>query len=611
MIEKRQTALDSGLNELIDASDEADLLISESTQILATPTGFDLERPPARRGLGQRPASSLPSEKLTVKLITAVGALDAVAAQASDMGCDIVSSGPQVILANVPRSALQKLASMPGLKRAEESRRLQLSLDLARGEATRADALQAMHPDLRGDSVVVGIVDTGADWSHEDFCHDNGSSRLTMFLHAVHDQQSGTDSFDEFSTEQINAALSGEADVPAGDINGHGTHCLSIAAGNGNASEDRRYRGLATNAELMAVRSDSLHDTHIIEGIRRIFDRAGDKPAVINLSLGGHMGPHDGTSALENVIARETGPGRIVVVAAGNEGADRIHYQGQLETGQNLDIEFTIRDDLQILDIWVPRGDEADISIIDAHGLETIPDGSVQQTEAGAFRADLREDQFNGDVNLQVVIAARQMGRRWRIRLAATHVVQGDVHAWGRTSNNNFSRNIFMSENSPRYSIGMPATEERAISVGSFVSRADITPNAPGPAGLMPGQLSPFSSHGPARHGAQRPDVAAPGQHIIAALAAGSDMASRPELASRRLEGERYISIQGTSMATPFVTGVIALMLQKEPNLAPDDIQLRLRATARRDGDTGAVWNPGFGYGKIDVEALLNYTGLA
>ena len=60
-------------------------------------------------------------------------------------------------------------------------------------------------------------------------------------------------------------------------------------------------------------------------------------------------------------------------------------------------------------------------------------------------------------------------------------------------------------------------------------------------------------------------------------------------------------------MATPFVAGVIALMLEREPDLNPEVIQQRLRITAARDAQTGRVWDDGFGFGKIDVNALLNY----
>ena len=58
-------------------------------------------------------------------------------------------------------------------------------------------------------------------------------------------------------------------------------------------------------------------------------------------------------------------------------------------------------------------------------------------------------------------------------------------------------------------------------------------------------------------------------------------------------------------MATPFVTGLIALMLQREPGLTPEDVQHRLRVSARRDEGTGPVWNPRYGWGKLDAQAIL------
>jgi subtilisin family serine protease len=155
----------------------------------------------------------------------------------------------------------------------------------------------------------------------------------------------------------------------------------------------------------------------------------------------------------------------------------------------------------------------------------------------------------------------------------------------------------------------MPATEERAVSVASFVSR--VTFAGPGGnltiPGLANGSLSGFSSRGPTRNGSMKPDIAAPGQVITAALSSGSELATLPNLAQRRHPSGAYVTIQGTSMATPFVAGVIALMLQKNRKLTPEEVHQRLRATARRDAGTGPVWNAGFGWGKIDVEALLEY----
>lgn len=605
----RQSVLDGGLYELTRTAIKEDVLFGDTFEE-EPPVTMKLTEAMVPRG---RPATTsrtavMPLETLTVKLLVDEGTRDKVSTSLENIGGAIVSAGPNVLLANIHKSNIADLNNIPGLRRAELSRKLQMRLDEARGPATRADIAVTQHPTLTGEGVVVGIVDSGVDWNHSDFQSDTEESRLELFVHARRDQASDQDIFDSFDKAQIDAALAGGGGVPQGDLNGHGTHCMSIAAGNGRASLNNQFHGVAPTATLMGVRSDSLFDTHTIEGIRRIFDAAGDRPAVINLSLGGHIGPHDGTSALENVISKESGPGRIIAVAAGNEAQDRIHFRGTLREGQALDIEFTIRDSPQWIDVWIPRGDEADASVIDPDGNEVALTGQLQQTSAGQFIGDPRKDQFNGDTNLFFAVGAIHKNRRWTIRLNATRVLQGEVHAWAHTANFDNARNIFMSQDSPLYSIGMPATEERAISVSSFISRAGIKPGDPALPGLVTGQISPFSSNGPTRHGVQRPVIAAPGQHVVAALASNSTMSNDPFFAPRRLAGGNYISIQGTSMATPFVTGVIALMLQREPNLTPEDIQLRLRATGQRDSDTGAVWSPAFGYGKVDLEALLNYS---
>lgn len=606
----RNSIFDGGLYELTQTDAEADVLFADTFQN-EQPSTMQLSEAgiPKGRGANLRRTAVLPQEALTVKLVVDRSSNQTVAEAIENIGGTVTSSGPNVLLANIPKSKIGALDEIVGLRRAELSRKLQMRLDEARGPVTRTDTAIASHPNLTGRGVVVGIVDSGVDWTHPDFQNGPNDSRLEQFIHARRDQASDQDIFDAFDKGQIDMALAGGAGgVPQGDLNGHGTHCLSIAAGNGRASQNAQYRGVAPQATLIGVRSDSLFDTHTIEGIRRIFDAAGDRPAVVNLSLGGHIGPHDGTSALENVISKECGPGRIIVVAAGNEAQDRIHFQGQLTEGSALEIEFTIRDSPQWIDVWIPRGDEFDASAIDSDGNEVVLNGQLQQTAAGQFIGDTRVDQFNGDTNLFFAVGAVQRNRRWTLRLNATKVIQGEVHAWGHTASFDNARNIFMSHTSPLHSIGMPATEERAISVASFVSRTGILPNGPAVPGLSVGQISPFSSNGPTRTGVQRPVIAAPGQHVLAALAKNSSLSTDPRYASRRLPGNDYISIQGTSMATPFLTGVIALMLQQEPKLTPEDIQLRLRATGHRDSDTGAVWNPSFGYGKVDVEALLNYT---
>ena len=550
-----------------------------------------------------------PSERVTVKLVSKVGRQSNLARWIKKEGGMITSQveGGEVFLVDLPVTSIGKLDRAKHVRRAEASRVLLPRLDEARGDATGLDrVLQSCS--LTGDGVVFGIVDSGLDWSHPDFHDDHSNTRLELFTHAFVPPNSDVSQFADFETDDINEALDGHAQVPQGDPHGHGTHCASIAVGNGRGSGGT-FRGVAPNATIMAMRSEPLLDTHTIRGIREFFQRADGRPAVVSLSLGGHIGAHDGTSAIENVIARESGPGRIIVVAAGNEGGEGIHWQGELIENHEISIPVRIADpDLQAIDVWIPRGDDVQISIQTPDGSLFDPDGAVHSTVFGAFLADWREDPVNREQNLTLRVAG-SINFTWQIRISAIRVLHGEVHAWGHTNSPSNANSLFPGFTDAGFSIGMPGTEERAIVVGSFISKTqfDTKQGTIVAQALSEGQLSPFSSHGPTRIGKQKPDIAAPGQYITAALAADSVFTTNPNYTMRHHPTNGYITIQGTSMATPFVAGVIALMLEREPELTPEEIQQRLRITARRDNDTRRVWEPGFGYGKIDVEAFLNY----
>ncbi len=570
----------------------------------------------ARTAAEPATAATAPDERLTVKLLVRPGEADRAAgwvAAHDGVVLDTVTERPDgrgqpVVLATLPLAALPALDGDAGwIRRVEAPRELRQLLDQARGPVTGLDAAVTRHG-LTGQGVVVGVVDSGVDWRHRDFRDPvDGRTRLERLLHAHLVAGTEESRFDVYSGKDIDAALTGAGTgVPDGDPHGHGTHCASIAAGNG-AGSDGLLRGVAPGATLVATRAEPLLDTHVIRGIRESFDAAGDRPAVVNLSLGGHVGPHDGTSALENEIARLSGPGRIVVVAAGNEGQDQVHASGQLTPGTDLLLPFRIHGPAaQFTDVWIPRGDDVDVFVETPDGVSSPADGTVREGPWGAFLADFVEDPLNHDQNLFLTVAGGRANDRWAVRIRPTTVVHGTVHAWAGPEAFLFTGT---AASSPHHSLGMPGTEERAVVVGSCVSRNEFaTVGGTVTSDLRIGQLSPFSSRGPTRYGAQKPDVVAPGQFVTAALAEGSVMATDPRYAARRspVTGAPYVTIQGTSMATPFVAGVIALMLERQPRLTPEEVQQRLRTTARRDAETGPVWNPGHGFGRLDVEALLD-----
>ena len=596
--------------------------------VLAFGARFATDAPVSRKSaahrFGARALAATPrtateeiAERKSVKVLVDRAAAGDAVAWLKEQGSEILddgATGPDgarglaVVLANVPLRALTYLDQQPWIRRVEAGRLMLPRLDEARGPVTGVDTAVQRHQ-LTGKGVLVAVIDTGVDWRHLDFRKEDGSTRVERFIHAhVVGQESKFETFDEIA---INTALQGQGEVPDGDPQGHGTHCASIAAGNGAASAGR-FQGVAPEAALMAMRSEPLLDNHTIKGIRDAFELAGDRPAVVSLSLGSHFGPHDGTSALENEIARLSGPGRIIVVAAGNEGSDQIHQSGQLVPGSELTITFRVGDpEFQFVDVWIPRGDEVDVFVETPDRARHMPDGTVRQTVFGRFQTDFIEDPVNLDQHLFVFVEGGRVNHKWRVLVRPITVRHGEVHAWAGTASASTSAVLFPETTSPHYSVGVPGTEERAIVVGSFVSRArflTVEGEFVGD-GLRVGELSPFSSHGPARYGAQKPDIVAPGQYVTAALAQGSEMETDPRFRPRRSPTQPgpYITIQGTSMATPFTAGLIALLLQREPNLTPEEIQQRFRVTARRDQDTGRVWSTGFGYGKLDAEALLDY----
>ncbi len=110
--------------------------------------------------------------------------------------------------------------------------------------------------------------------------------------------------------------------------------------------------------------------------------------------------------------------------------------------------------------------------------------------------------------------------------------------------------------------------------------------------------IAHFSPFGMTQDGFLKPEIFAPGVNIVSVLARTSEwIMTHPD---RVILGE-YFRLSGTSMSTPMVSGAIALLLQDEPYLNPDQVKYRLMATASR-----------IGKGKyLDVFALVNGTTTA
>ena len=217
---------------------------------------------------------------------------------------------------------------------------------------------------LTGAGVVIGIVDWGCDFDHPNLKHPDGSTRLIALWDQRGPPPPGTASYYGYGTiysrRQINHALSdaepyrmlgyhpGDADQSG--LGAHGMHCIDIAAGNGLGGGPV---GIAPEADLIFVHlADSgtgglanLGDSlRILEAIDFIDKTAGSRPWVINLSVGKHGGPHDGTTLVELALdfILDAAPSKFIVQSAGNYFDKCVHASGRLRAGEERILELLV-----------------------------------------------------------------------------------------------------------------------------------------------------------------------------------------------------------------------------------------------------------------------------
>lgn len=514
-----------------------------------------------------------------------------------ELGIQINQSTGRVRTAFLPMESLDPLSEEPAIHRIKPSRYLRPLMDVAPGKVNLPQF--KTETGLSGKGVVIGVVDTGIDPNHPAF---KGRILRTW------DQTLPGSGVSEGG---YGIELTGTQLTTSRDEEGHGTHVAGIAAG-----ADSTYGGVAPEADYVIVKSD-LQDAHIADAIRYIFRVASElgRPAVVNLSLGGHADAHDGSDSLSQIINAESGPGRIVCCAAGNEGNDNIHGQATVSKGQMATMRFRVPDTLvgiAWLNAWYSGDNTFEVSVRSPGGFVTpfqgvissgnpsreysLPDAKVQIVTPGP-------DPVNGDHNFFVQIRNTVTnfpvkGGVWQLRVRNTSKTDGRLDVWTLDDRSA----VFFSGTSAQDSmkIGSPGAAKSAITVASYTTKAKWQDSS-GTAqevGLPLENISDFSSEGPLRNNAQKPDVAAPGAMIVSALSADSF----PDRANR--VNEKYVVMAGTSMATPFVVGLIALLLQRDPSLKPEVVKELLRENSVIPGKAVGTFDPKWGFGLINAANL-------
>jgi subtilisin family serine protease len=532
----------------------------------------------------------------------------AASADLAAAGVEINQAEGPVRTGIVDLAALDALSENPAVSRIVPARRLRLLMDVAKPKvgipAFRKKTNQS------GKGVVIGIVDTGIETDHPAF---------TGRILRLWDQTLNGSGVAE-------GGYGAELQPPLVDLSrdtvGHGTHVAGIASG-----EDPVYEGVAPGANLVIVKSD-LMTAHIADGVRYIFRVARDlgRPAVVNLSLGGHGDAHDGTDSLSLVIDSLTGPGRIVCCAAGNEGNDNIHAQGKVRKGGVRNFAASIprpaaeqRPWVAAFNGWYAGKNRMTVSVM-APNHESTPaqpvitgnqnPAKIYQLADGAVRVTTPgPDPANGDVNFFVEIQpapapAAPPGSppvapgTWRIKLTGVKVSgDGLVDLWSVDEGVGQFTGAAVEDN---MKVGSPGCCSSAITVASFTTKNKWVDFMGGEhqSALELNTISDFSSEGPLRNGAKKPDVAAPGAMIGAALS--GDSGYGPAVLLDQLNRINA----GTSMACPFITGMVALLLERDPTLDPKKVKAMLQAKSAIPRRPAGTWDEKWGYGLITAKGL-------
>ncbi len=473
--------------------------------------------------------------------------------------------------------------------------------------AIGADVLHSQVPPITGKGVIIGAVDTGLDYSHLDFRYDSDgdgiedSSRILYIL-----DQTGLFNV-TYTRQEIESDLASgygpdEGEVREKDTDGHGTHVMGIAAGDGSASSSG-FIGVAPQAWIISVKT-TFYTSDILAGVRYIFDKASQLglPAVVNLSLGGQDGPHDGTSLFEQGLDElAQGSGRAIVVSAGNEGDQLIHVGHSLHGDAYT---FSLVPSNSSLDfiLWYPGGSSFTITVIPPGGVPfSVPSGTSdsESTYAGNVYVDNASggvNPNNGDKEVILNLSGLTPHTPWQITVT-------DASGGGRFDGWITSDNGTILGGDAAETIDEPGNAPHLITVGAFNTK-NSWPSRAGEQDFSSqypiGDLTYFSSRGPTRDGRIKPDITAPGAWIASAMSS-----SAPSADYLTCPDGVHTLLLGTSMAAPHVAGTIALMLSVDPSLTADEIKEKLIQMAKSDGFTGTVPNNMWGWGKLAADAAV------
>lgn len=556
-------------------------------------------------------------------------------------GIKVTSQVADIVAMRVPLDKLAVLETRSDIVSYTVAHPVAPDCDRMRAD-TRTDSVQAglgVPQAYKGDGVLIGITDWGFD-----YCHPNINSNAERRIYKAWDHYklsgpapTGFDYGTVYSTYEELVAAGGDTSGLYG-YGTHGTHVAGICGGRGTkpaGNANSLYIGQAPEAQFL-LGSWLLDEAAWMDQVAWMYReaKAAGKRLVINSSWGMYtFSTLDGTSLLSQAINHYSDSGVVFVTSAGNNGDTYYHLQRTFGNNDTLKSIATYYSGGvgQALIYWGEVGQNFQAGFAIADRDHNIYPGAMFST---ASNTDYFESYIvvgnNDTIHYNVMTeAANPFDQRPHVLLnvekKGTYALEmlcladsgNTVNIWNVCNLQNHAGNIGCDftnggvygcqYGNKDYGVGEPGCAEKTITVAAHAAgrwKNDST--------YVPGVLAGFSSHGPTLDGRHKPEISAPGVAVISSISSRCpDQYEAVAVVTALGHSYKYAAMSGTSMSGPSVTGVVALMLQANPNLSVNQVRDIIFTTAHNDVETGPLAaqdsiSPLWGYGKINAVKAVN-----
>lgn len=482
-------------------------------------------------------------------------------------------------VASATPDQIRQLSNIPQVLYIDQTRQLEYEQAVSPASRTQACFPVFDHTGtvLRGNGILVGIIDSGIDYYHPAFQRADGENRIVAYWDQT---SSGTPPEpygfgDELSSSQINTLVRAMNGRYNPDPGGHGTAVASIVTA---LSPEADIIGVATQADTAAFLC-------AVDYAVRYALSVG-KPLVLNLSYGNNYGAHDGSALVELYLDLLPAAGKITVVTGtGNEGGSARHTQMDARLKNTMQIMVSPGIRTFNLQLWSEFSTPYRFRIQSPYGLLSE---DIVSTAHGSFRSFILSGAY---IRIQIGVPSPYSTRQeifiqlqgdsslignWRFEFYPVFSSDFRIDAWLPVAAATSSSLRFEAPDT-ELSLTIPSTAETVITVGAYDSRLQT--------------VAPFSGQG--SFAIKKPDLTAPGVDILAANSGGG-----------------YRTFTGTSFSVPFVSAACANLMQwgitdqNDPFLFASRLKAYLQRGAVPLVRT-VVPNPQSGWGRLCADNSL------